>query len=108
VPSLFRGVTVEELSESQKRIDDAAAAAGREPSDIRRIYNIPGRISRRGGGQNPLEGPADQWVDTLTAWAAEEGVDGFVFWPSVEPVAVQVQLFAEQIAPAVRAALDGG
>jgi hypothetical protein len=48
-------------------------------------------------------GPADQWIDTLTTWAIDLGVDTFVFWPS-DSATGQIARFAAEIAPAVREA----
>jgi hypothetical protein len=40
----------------------------------------------------------------LTAWAAELDFDAFVFWPKAEP-REQIERFAAEVAPAVRAAV---
>ncbi|MGH2753992.1 MAG: LLM class flavin-dependent oxidoreductase [Actinomycetota bacterium] len=88
------------IPEMNARIDDAAEAAGRKPSDIRRIYNISGTITDgdRGGF---LEGPAAYWADELARLAVEVGMDAFIFWPASEPT-TQLRLFAEEVAPEVR------
>ena len=95
-------VTPERLPAAQARIDDAAAAAGREPAAIRRLYNISGRIGPGGGGF--LDGPASQWVEQLLPLVTEIGMDTFVLWPSEDP-ARQLQLFAAEVAPALREAV---
>jgi alkanesulfonate monooxygenase SsuD/methylene tetrahydromethanopterin reductase-like flavin-dependent oxidoreductase (luciferase family) len=84
----------------QRLIDDAARSAGRDPADVRRIYNVVGAIgaARRGPG---LTGDVETWVDTLTDWSVDLGLDTFIFWPLTEPLA-QLELFAVQVAPAVR------
>jgi hypothetical protein len=76
-------------------IDDAARAAGRDPSAIRRIYNF---------GDDALVGPVDAWIETLTEWAIDLGIDTFVFWPS-DSATTSVERFAAEIAPAVREAV---
>jgi alkanesulfonate monooxygenase SsuD/methylene tetrahydromethanopterin reductase-like flavin-dependent oxidoreductase (luciferase family) len=86
------------------RLDRAAVAAGRDPARIRRIYNIVGTITDGARGDGPLEGPVELWVETLTGWALELGVDAFIFWPPDEDSGA-VERFAAEIAPAVRAAL---
>jgi alkanesulfonate monooxygenase SsuD/methylene tetrahydromethanopterin reductase-like flavin-dependent oxidoreductase (luciferase family) len=90
----------ERLPEFHERIDASADAAGRKPSDIRRIYNLAGAITdgRRG---DYLEGPVSYWVEELTRLAVELGMDAFGLWPSTEPTA-QLRRFAEEVAPAVR------
>jgi alkanesulfonate monooxygenase SsuD/methylene tetrahydromethanopterin reductase-like flavin-dependent oxidoreductase (luciferase family) len=94
--------TPDRLPAAQARIDDAAAAAGREPAAIRRLYNISGRIGPGGGGF--LDGPASQWVEQLLPLVTEVGMDTFVLWPTEDP-ARQVQLFAAEVAPALREAV---
>jgi len=86
------------------QIDAAARAAGRDPTAIRRIYNFGGEITDASGRGDPLVGPADQWIETLTAWAIDLGVDTFVFWPA-DSATGQVERFAAEIAPAVREAV---
>lgn len=95
------------LTEAGKRIDDAAAGAGRDPYAIRRIYNVSGTITDNGVDHGFLEGPVSRWVDDLTALHAEQRVDGFVFWPTEGDPAEQIRRYAEQVAPAVRAAVAG-
>ena len=92
--------TPERLPELTARLDDAAQEAGREPGDVRRIYNIPGTITG-GPSEGFLKGPVDQWVDELADLALGYGIDGFVFWPEGEQKA-QLTLFAEQVVPDVR------
>jgi len=80
-------------------IDAAASAAGRNPSKIRCLYNVVGSIGARRGGQG-LNGPVELWIETLTNWATDLGLDTFVFWPE-DATVQQVRLFAEEVAPGV-------
>jgi alkanesulfonate monooxygenase SsuD/methylene tetrahydromethanopterin reductase-like flavin-dependent oxidoreductase (luciferase family) len=91
------------LEKMHERIDEAAETAGRKPSDVRRIYNVSGRITQGERGDF-LEGPASQWVDELTRLAVELGMDTFIFWPSADPTE-QLSRFAEEVGPAVRSAV---
>ncbi len=93
-----------ELGDAQRRIDDAAAAAGRSPQAVRRVYNINGEITD-GPGDGFLQGPPQRWVDELTALVLDAGIDTFVLWAAA-PRRVQMQRFAEEVAPAVVAAVD--
>ena len=86
------------------QIDDAARAAGRDPASIRRLYNFGGEITDGAVGDDPLIGPVDRWVDTLTGWATDLGVDTFVFWPS-DNVTASIERFAGEIVPRVREAV---
>ena len=95
-----------ELPAANARIDTAAAAAGRDPAAIRRVLNVAGHITdtRRGDGQ--LDGPVDQWVDTLVGWSRESRIDAFVFWPS-DSGTHEIERFAAEVAPAVRELVGG-
>lgn len=94
-------VAPNEVPERQRIIDDAARAAGRDPRDVRRVYNVIGAIGPFRGGQG-LVGPVDLWVDTLTEWAVDLGFDTFILWTITDPAA-QLELFTSEVVPAVRA-----
>jgi alkanesulfonate monooxygenase SsuD/methylene tetrahydromethanopterin reductase-like flavin-dependent oxidoreductase (luciferase family) len=96
VPS-FRG-DLKALADMTRRLDEAAAAAGREPASIRRILNVNGEITD-GASDGMFHGPVNQWVENLTDLAITFGFDTFVFWGEGER---QLPKFAEQVAPAVR------
>ena len=90
------------LPEMNKRIDEGAQRAGREPGEIRRAYNLSGNIGTEGEGL--LEGPASRWVETLTGFALEHGMDTFIYWPSGDHER-QVEVFAGEVVPAVKEAV---
>lgn len=89
-----------EVPSRQRLIDEAAVAAGRDPRDVRRIYNVIGTIGAGRGGPG-LNGDVRRWIDTLTAWSVELGFDTFIFWPATDPLR-QVEKFATEVAPEVR------
>ena len=94
----------DKLPPSLAVIDEAALAAGRDPRDIRRIYNVGGEITAPGTAeQGWFTGPVVAWVDQLVRLTSDVGLTDFVFWPTAEP-ARQLALFAEEVAPEVRAA----
>ena len=97
VPSLRAEIAP--LAEGSVRLDDAAAEAGRDPAEIRRVVNVNGQITG-GTHHGLLRGPVDQWVDELTDMAVGYGFDTFMFWGEGED---QLPRFAEEVAPAVRA-----
>jgi alkanesulfonate monooxygenase SsuD/methylene tetrahydromethanopterin reductase-like flavin-dependent oxidoreductase (luciferase family) len=101
VPSM-RWAPPERLPELHERIDEGAAGAGREPVEIQRVYNVSGNIGEEGEGL--LEGPVSRWVETLTRFVLEFGMDTFIYWPSDDRER-QVELFASEVAPAVREAV---
>ncbi|GAA1072448.1 LLM class flavin-dependent oxidoreductase [Nocardiopsis composta] len=93
----------EKLAEAHARIDDAAADAGRDPAEIRRIYNVFGTVTG-GSSRGFLHGPVEQWTDELTGLAVEHGMDTFVFGAEGDDLR-QFQLFTEEVAPTVRTAV---
>ena len=101
VPSLS-WATPELVPALAAQIDEAALAAGREPSAVRRVYNVSGAIVD-GPTRGLLDGPPEHWVDTLTEFATELGFDTFVFWPSEDPPA-QLERFGEEVVPTLRRA----
>lgn len=94
----------ERLADAVARVEDAAHAVGRG-GQVEKIYNISGSIAPVSDG--PFVGPVQQWVDTLATLARDVGMSGFVLWPTGGPDAYQEQVtcFAQEVAPAVRAAL---
>ena len=87
------------LRELSERLDAAAAEAGRDPGELRRVLNVGGAITD-GAFQGPLNGPVAQWVDELTGLVVDLGFDTFVLWADGPD---QLHRFAEEIVPAVRA-----
>jgi len=90
----------ERLPEMQQRIDESALVAGRQPQEIRRIYNIMGMITDS-PVQGLLMGPVEYWVDELTHLVIEVGMDTFIYWPADDRMR-QIELFAGEVAPAVK------
>ena len=101
LPSLGRFAPAE-VPEAQATIDEAARAAGRDPAAIRRMLNVSGTITDGARGDGPLDGPAEHWIETLAGLATDLRFDTFIFWPSPEGAA-QIERFAGEIAPALRA-----
>lgn len=85
VPS-FPYVPPERVPEAQEMIDEGARAAGRDPAQIRRIYNLMGTI-QDGPAGGVLESPPEQWIETLTSFVVDLGFDTFIFWPTKIPSA---------------------
>jgi alkanesulfonate monooxygenase SsuD/methylene tetrahydromethanopterin reductase-like flavin-dependent oxidoreductase (luciferase family) len=97
VPS-FRG-ELQPLRDAADRLDQGAAAAGRDPAEVRRILNVAGAITD-GVSEGPMRGPVAQWVEELTALAVVDGFDTFVLWSDGPG---DLARFAEEVVPAVRA-----
>ena len=82
-------------------IDEAARAAGRDPREIRRLVNIGGQFATASGGF--LVGPSAQWVEELLPYALDDGAATFIL-SGDDPTTMQ--RFAEEVAPALRSAVD--
>jgi alkanesulfonate monooxygenase SsuD/methylene tetrahydromethanopterin reductase-like flavin-dependent oxidoreductase (luciferase family) len=97
VPS-FRG-ELQPLLDMTARLDDAAAEAGRDPAEVRRVLNVGGTLSDGPSG-GTFRGPVSQWVDELTALAVGPGFDTFVLGAEGPG---ELERFAEEVVPATRA-----
>jgi alkanesulfonate monooxygenase SsuD/methylene tetrahydromethanopterin reductase-like flavin-dependent oxidoreductase (luciferase family) len=102
IPSIPR-LPLDEVPPRMRAIDEAARAAGRDPSAIRRIANVNGVIAD-GEATDFLDGPVDHWVETLAGLVRDHGFDAFVLWPKRDPLE-QIERFGAEVVPAVRAAL---
>jgi alkanesulfonate monooxygenase SsuD/methylene tetrahydromethanopterin reductase-like flavin-dependent oxidoreductase (luciferase family) len=102
------GVThIGEIGRLGERIDSSASAASRDPGSILRVLNLSGTITAGPRGPGPLDGPVDQWVDTLTGWARDLRIGAFVAWPSDAGTST-IERFAADVVPAVREAIRSG
>jgi alkanesulfonate monooxygenase SsuD/methylene tetrahydromethanopterin reductase-like flavin-dependent oxidoreductase (luciferase family) len=101
---------------SRAIIDDAAVRVGRDPDEIRTIYNFPGRITEhalpatRDRDGRWIGGSVSQWVEELTEAVLEHAASGFMLFPAAgtEPDDVFLGRWGAEIVPAVRAAIVNG
>jgi alkanesulfonate monooxygenase SsuD/methylene tetrahydromethanopterin reductase-like flavin-dependent oxidoreductase (luciferase family) len=100
LPSVGSYLRPEALPAMQRIIDEAAIKVGRDPADVRRMVNLSGSIEAPGA--EGITGSVDDWVDLLSGWATDLGVDTFILWPTT-PGERQVELFGTEVAPKVRA-----
>lgn len=106
VSSLYR--------QSRPIIDEAAAAAGRDPAAVATVYNFGGRITAeplpatRDDDGRWIGGSAAQWIEELVGAVTEHQAGGF-FYRSTDdtPPDVALRRWAEEVVPAVRAAVAG-
>ncbi|ETK37635.1 LLM class flavin-dependent oxidoreductase [Microbispora sp. ATCC PTA-5024] len=89
-----------DLERGNTIIDEAAAEAGRDPREIRRLLNVGGTFAPTGRGF--LQGPPEQWVDDLLPLVLEQGVSTFILFGD-EPRAIEV--WGGEVAPALREAV---
>ena len=90
---------LDKLPAAVARLDEAAREAGRDPSRIRKVYNLNGMIGAESG--TPFAGSAAQWADQIAALVSEQGMNGFAFWPDDDHDR-QLALFADEVVPRVR------
>ncbi|HEU5331572.1 MAG TPA: LLM class flavin-dependent oxidoreductase [Actinocrinis sp.] len=93
-------VPPQEAARGHALIDVAASAAGRDPGEVRRIYNVLGSIDSTRPSRG-LAGTVNVWIDALSRWAVGMGFDTFVFWPEGDQPA-QLKVFADEVVPGVR------
>jgi alkanesulfonate monooxygenase SsuD/methylene tetrahydromethanopterin reductase-like flavin-dependent oxidoreductase (luciferase family) len=85
----------------QQRIDTAATQAGRDPSQIRRVFNVMGAITDTGPTEKgrSLIGPPGFWLDALHDYQQRLGFDSFVFWPTQGDRLAQTRRFLQEVRP---------
>ena len=96
-------VPPEQLPASNAIIDEAAAAAGRQPGDVRRLYNLMGSFD--GAGDGFLNGPPRLWAEQLAELTLDQGVSIYIL-ASDDPR--DIERFAGEVAPAVRELVAAG
>ncbi|MFC9971339.1 LLM class flavin-dependent oxidoreductase [Spirillospora sp. NPDC127200] len=98
---------------SRPVIDEAAAAAGRDPREVRTVYNLPGRVTdrplpaTRDRDGRWIGGSVGQWVEELTGAVLEHGASGFTLFSPDGGTQDLASLgrWGREIAPAVREAV---
>jgi hemerythrin-like domain-containing protein len=85
---------IDDLPGMSARIDQAAEAAGRDPSAIRRLLNV-GSIA----GDTFPSGPPATWAEQLTEVALETGISAFILAADSEEA---IRTWGEEVAPATR------
>jgi alkanesulfonate monooxygenase SsuD/methylene tetrahydromethanopterin reductase-like flavin-dependent oxidoreductase (luciferase family) len=81
-------------------IDQAAAAAGRDPREIRRLVNIRGAFSPSRHGF--LNGTPADWVEDLLPFAIKHG---FATFGLATDDPEQIETYAQEVVPALREAV---
>ena len=94
-----------EAAEANLAIDRAARGAGRDPREIRRIYNVQGAFTSASQGRaadtdQAVVGPPEHWAEQLTHFALDLGLSTFVLVAPPDPDTLTT--FIEEVAPQVR------
>ncbi len=80
-----------DLQRGNAAIDEAAASAGRDPREVRRLLNV-----------GPPQGDARAWIEQLTRLALDDGIGTFI---AMGDDPAMLRLLGEEVAPAVREAV---
>jgi len=96
--------------ESRPVIDEAAAAAGREPREVRTIFNFPGQITdrplaaTRDAEGRWLGGSPGQWAEELAGAVLGHGAAGFMLFSPQggAPDPASLTRWAREVVPAAR------
>ncbi|MFJ2826663.1 LLM class flavin-dependent oxidoreductase [Streptomyces sp. NPDC087263] len=88
-----------ELAAGQRIVDEAAAAAGRDPRSVRRLLNLPGPGVAAAGYELPGPAPAGQLAERLAELTLTQGVSAYLLASDDAPT---LERFAHEVAPAVR------
>ena len=100
------------LLEFNELIDAGAQSVDRDPGEIRRGYNLMGVldlgrddtvISEKQGAN--VYGPVETWVESIVELYRDYRQDTIIFWPVSGNPEVQLEAFATQVVPNVRAEL---
>ena len=99
--------------DSRPVIDDAAAAAGRDPREIRTIFNFPGQVTERpllatrDRDGRWIGGSVAQWAGELTGAVLEHAAAGFMLFSprGGTPDLGSLARWGREIVPAVREAV---
>jgi alkanesulfonate monooxygenase SsuD/methylene tetrahydromethanopterin reductase-like flavin-dependent oxidoreductase (luciferase family) len=93
-------------------IDEAAAAAGRDPSDVATVYNLGGQITDRAVPKPRDEdgrwigGSIDQWINELTSAVIDYDAAGLFYLPIGQPESA-IHRWMHEIVPKYAAPLVG-
>jgi alkanesulfonate monooxygenase SsuD/methylene tetrahydromethanopterin reductase-like flavin-dependent oxidoreductase (luciferase family) len=104
----------ETKAEAQDRIDRSALEAGRHPSDIRRVIQLVGAVTKRaetikrplrGPGNLPIRTTPEIWAAIIAELVVEERFDTVNFLPQIETVD-QILAFGDTVIPLAMQAVE--
>ncbi|MDD9207046.1 LLM class flavin-dependent oxidoreductase [Georgenia sp. 10Sc9-8] len=98
LPSLGYITDLQQLTDGNAVIDEAATIAGRDPRDVRRLLNIGGQLTDQ-PSDRLLVGPPEQWVDQLAVLTLEHGFSGYILMGDDPTLLTR---FGQEVGPALR------
>jgi alkanesulfonate monooxygenase SsuD/methylene tetrahydromethanopterin reductase-like flavin-dependent oxidoreductase (luciferase family) len=101
------------VAESRPIVDEAAASAGRDPTDVDTIYNVSGCFAReplpdtRDDEGRWIGGTVTQWVEELKFAVLEHSATAFIYLVAPGDIIsdTTLNLWADEVVPAVRDAI---
>jgi alkanesulfonate monooxygenase SsuD/methylene tetrahydromethanopterin reductase-like flavin-dependent oxidoreductase (luciferase family) len=90
-----------EVDRGNEAIDAAAVAAGRDPRDIRRIWDF--EVSSGTSGRGMEAANANRWTERLLPLALVHGMSTFIL---ISNHAATIHRFGNEVAPALREAVE--
>jgi alkanesulfonate monooxygenase SsuD/methylene tetrahydromethanopterin reductase-like flavin-dependent oxidoreductase (luciferase family) len=102
------GTPFETKPAAQHLIDTAARQAGRQPTDVRRVIQLVGRVTdhadtterpRTGPGAQPIRTTPEVWARIIAEFITAERFDTVNFVPELE-TADQIEKFGTEVIPA--------
>ncbi len=99
----FPYIDVARYVELNKVVDAAAEAADRDPSEVRRLYNIIGHIDPNGTA--PFNENAAAWTERIVELVLDARVTGVMLTPMADHER-QIEVFTSEIVPAVWDAVE--
>ena len=90
-----------EVGRGNEAIDAAAVSVGRDPHDIRRIWDFESSFGTPRRGIDAAS--ADRWTDQLLPLALVHGMSTFIL---ISNHAATIQRFGNEVAPALREAVE--
>jgi alkanesulfonate monooxygenase SsuD/methylene tetrahydromethanopterin reductase-like flavin-dependent oxidoreductase (luciferase family) len=102
-----------QVAESRPIVDEAAASVGRDPADVKTIYNVSGHLTQallpetRDDEGRWVGGGVRQWVEELTSAVLEHSAGAFIYLlpPGDSMSDTTLNLWAQEVVPAVREAI---
>jgi hemerythrin-like domain-containing protein len=84
------------LPDMNAAIDEAAQTAGRDPAEVRRLFNVNGRF---GSDSGFLQGSPGDWAEQLAELTLTVGMSTYLLAADSDEL---LRRFAEEVAPSVR------
>jgi alkanesulfonate monooxygenase SsuD/methylene tetrahydromethanopterin reductase-like flavin-dependent oxidoreductase (luciferase family) len=106
LPDGFPALQPGDLARGSRHVDEGATSAGRDASEIQRVWTIAGTIGKDESAAL-FRGNARQWAEALAELAVDAGIDTFLLVGGEDPED-QLQAFALEVVPQIRGLVGEG